>query len=178
MVKYIVVNTPSAYNLLLGKPSLNRLGAVASTSHMKMKFPSPEGKIITMKVHQKMACKCYENSLRNRKGTYTIITQMGGPILEVEADPHEERQPGPAGEVWELEVNGKKFKPRASLCKELKDKIVEVFSKNMNAFAWSSADMLGIDLDFLSHCLTMDEKPNPKSSSEGNSMRKSASPCE
>ena len=38
-IKYIVVNASSAYNLLLGRLSLNRLGAVASTTNMKLKFP-------------------------------------------------------------------------------------------------------------------------------------------
>ena len=50
MVKYIVVNTPSAYNLLLGWLSLNMLEAVPSSYHMKVKLPYPEGKVITMKV--------------------------------------------------------------------------------------------------------------------------------
>ena len=31
-----MVNTPSTYNLLLGRPSLNRLGEVASTKHMML----------------------------------------------------------------------------------------------------------------------------------------------
>jgi len=48
-IKYIVVNASSAYNLLLGRPSLNRLGAVASTAHMKMKFPFSEGGVITIR---------------------------------------------------------------------------------------------------------------------------------
>jgi len=50
-----VVNTPSTYNLLLGRPSLNRLGAVASTKHMKMKLPSLKGKVITIRSNQKDA---------------------------------------------------------------------------------------------------------------------------
>ena len=44
VVRYIVINIPSAYNLLLGRPSINRLGVVASTKHIKMKLPSLEGK--------------------------------------------------------------------------------------------------------------------------------------
>ena len=63
--------------------------------------------------------------------------------------------------VWELEIKGKRFKLSASLCKKLEDKIVEVISKNMNAFSWSSADMPGIDPNFLCHRLTMDEKVRP-----------------
>jgi len=52
---YIVVNTPSTYNLLLGKPSLNKLRAVASTKHMKMKLPSLERDVIVIKLDQKTA---------------------------------------------------------------------------------------------------------------------------
>jgi len=39
-IRYPVVNAPSTYNILLGRPTLNRIGAVASTRHMKMKLPS------------------------------------------------------------------------------------------------------------------------------------------
>jgi len=38
-IRYLVVNAPSAYNILLGRPALNRLGAVPSTRHMKVKLP-------------------------------------------------------------------------------------------------------------------------------------------
>jgi len=45
-IKYLVVNVASAYNLLLGRLSLNRLGAIASTRYMKMKVPSLKGGVI------------------------------------------------------------------------------------------------------------------------------------
>ena len=48
-IRYLVVKAPSAYNILLGRPVLNRKGAVASTRHMKMKLPSLEGVVITIK---------------------------------------------------------------------------------------------------------------------------------
>jgi len=54
-----------------------------------------------------------------------------------EVDISDERRPGPVEEVQEREINGKKFKLGASLCKELEDKIVDVISENTNAFAWS-----------------------------------------
>ena len=49
-INYIVVNVCSTYNLLLGLASLNRLRVVASTTHMRMRFPSDEGEVITIKV--------------------------------------------------------------------------------------------------------------------------------
>jgi len=54
-----------------------------------------------------------------------------------------------------------KFKLGASLGRELQDKIVGVISRHMDAFAWSSLDIPGIDPDFLCHRLTMDEKVRP-----------------
>jgi len=48
-IRYIVVNVPFAYNLLLGQPSLNKLRAVASISHMRMRLPSEQGGVITIK---------------------------------------------------------------------------------------------------------------------------------
>ena len=43
-IRYLVVNVPSAYNMLLG-----RQGAVPSMRHMKMKLPDLAGKVITIK---------------------------------------------------------------------------------------------------------------------------------
>jgi len=52
-IRYLIVNAPSAYNKLLGRPALKRIGAVASSRHMKMKLPSLEGAVITMKSDEK-----------------------------------------------------------------------------------------------------------------------------
>ncbi|KAL0336366.1 UNVERIFIED_CONTAM: hypothetical protein Sradi_4848500 [Sesamum radiatum] len=43
MVKFLVVKAPSACNIILGRPSLNLFRAIASTFHMKLKFPTSVG---------------------------------------------------------------------------------------------------------------------------------------
>ncbi|KAL2243527.1 UNVERIFIED_CONTAM: Retrovirus-related Pol polyprotein from transposon [Sesamum indicum] len=43
MVKFLVVDTLLAYNVILGKPGLNSFIAVVSTYHLKMKFPTKAG---------------------------------------------------------------------------------------------------------------------------------------
>ncbi|XP_068486802.1 uncharacterized protein [Phaseolus vulgaris] len=73
-IRYLVVNAPSAYNILLGRPTLNRIGVVPSTRHMKVKLPSMEGVVITIRSDQKEAKKCYENSLRNRRSVCNVST--------------------------------------------------------------------------------------------------------
>jgi len=157
-IRYLVVNVVSAYNLLLGRPSLNKLGAVASTRHMNMKMP---GGVIVIKSDQKAARKCYENSLKGRKGVCMVTTQARGPEMTTQVEDTNERRPGPAGEVQEKKIEGKKFKLNSLLGREMQDQIAEVIARHMNAFAWSSADMPDIDLDFLCHILTMDEKVKP-----------------
>jgi len=73
----------------------------------------------------------------------------------------QERRLKPAGEVLEKEIGGKTFKLGRSLSQEAQDKIVEVIARHMDAFAWFTSDMLGIDPDFLCHRLTMDPQVQP-----------------
>jgi len=75
-IRYLVVNTPSAYKILLGRPTLNRIGAVPSTRHMKVKLPSMEGVVITIRSDQKEAKKCYENSLKNKRSVCHVTTTL------------------------------------------------------------------------------------------------------
>ena len=75
-IKYLVVNAPSAYNILLGRPTLNRIGVVPSTRHMKVKLPSMEGVVITIRSDQKEAKKCYENSLKTKRSVSYVTTTL------------------------------------------------------------------------------------------------------
>jgi len=73
-IRYLVVNALSAYNILLGRPTLYRTGVVPSTRHMKVKLPSMEGLIITICSDQKEAKKCYVNSLKNKRSICHVTT--------------------------------------------------------------------------------------------------------
>ncbi|KAJ3700090.1 hypothetical protein LUZ61_003795 [Rhynchospora tenuis] len=42
-VSFIVVNTSSPYNIILGRRALNDIGAIASTPYLKVKFPTRNG---------------------------------------------------------------------------------------------------------------------------------------
>jgi len=71
-IRYLVVNANSAFNILLGRPTLNRLNEVASTRHMKMKLPDLSGKVIVIKSDQEEARKCYENNLKTKRGVFMV----------------------------------------------------------------------------------------------------------
>jgi len=60
----LVINANTSYKILLGRSSLNKLGAIVSTPHLAMKFLSLSGDILTIHVDQKVARECYAKSLR------------------------------------------------------------------------------------------------------------------
>jgi len=144
-IRYLVVKAPSAYNILLGRPTLNRLRAVASTRHMKMKLPDLGGKVITIMSDQKEAKRCYKNSLKTKRGVFIVTTRALSEerIVPAEiacAEIAQERRPEPAGEVLEREIGGKMFKLGKSLGQATQDQIVEVIARHLDAFAWSCTD--------------------------------------
>ena len=63
MVDFIVVKVPSAYNVLLGRPSQNVLRAVGFSPHWKVKFPTPHG-IREVKGDQQVARQCYNIAVK------------------------------------------------------------------------------------------------------------------
>jgi hypothetical protein len=67
MVKFLVVDRPSAYNAILGRAALNELEAITSTAHLKMKFPTKEG-VGEVRGDQWTARQCYNTSLKESAG--------------------------------------------------------------------------------------------------------------
>ena len=160
-IRYLFVNAPSTYNILLGRSALNRLGAIPSTKHMKVKLPSLEGAVITIAFDQRKAKKCYENSLKTKGGIFSVTTT---PLKEDRLTCEEiirENKPEPAGGVMEREIGGKMFKLGQSLSEESQDQISGVIARHLDAFTWSATDMPGMDPDFLCHRLTMDPSVRP-----------------
>jgi len=117
--------------------------------------------MITIKSDQKEAKKCYENSLKTKKGVFVVTTQPLREEAVTQAEIARERLPEPAEEVSEKEIGGKRFKLGKSLGQETRDQIAEVIPQHLDAFAWSASNMLDIDPDFLCHHLTMDPQVRP-----------------
>ena len=57
-MSFLVVDQPSAYNIIIGRPTLNQLKAITSTYHLMVKFPT-EKRIAIMLGDQSMARMCY-----------------------------------------------------------------------------------------------------------------------
>ncbi|XP_057740308.1 uncharacterized protein LOC130957468 [Arachis stenosperma] len=58
-IQYLVVDCFSPYNLILGRPFLNKFGAIVSTVHLCVKFPSQHNQVVTIHGDLKEARQCY-----------------------------------------------------------------------------------------------------------------------
>jgi hypothetical protein len=60
---FLVIDQPSAYNAIIGRPALKQLRAITSTYHLMMKFPTKNG-IGELKENQPVVKRCYNISLK------------------------------------------------------------------------------------------------------------------
>ncbi|KAJ0970928.1 hypothetical protein J5N97_018887 [Dioscorea zingiberensis] len=74
MIQFLVVRCPSSYNAIMGRPSLNTFGAVPSTYHMMLKFPTEHG-CGEIKGDQAASRQCYVNHLKGRGGAIQRTAQ-------------------------------------------------------------------------------------------------------
>jgi len=117
-IRYLVVNAISAYNILLGRPTLNRLRAVASTRHMKMKLLDLSGKVIIIKSDQQEAKRCYENNLKTKRGVFMVVerpTSENGREGVSRTEGAWERRPEPVRNIVGRQIGGRMFKLGKSL---------------------------------------------------------------
>jgi hypothetical protein len=93
MIDFIIVNKPSAYHAIIGRPALNALRAMVSTPHLAMKFPT-ESRVKVVKGSQEVARFCYNATLKEQlmKETLTVAMEVqdksklcqGKPMEDVE----------------------------------------------------------------------------------------------
>ncbi|GAV71618.1 hypothetical protein CFOL_v3_15108 [Cephalotus follicularis] len=69
---FLVVDTPSPYNAIIGRPGLNLLEAIVSTRHLLMKFPTRFG-VGEVRGDQQVARQCYKTAIAN-KGKDKVLT--------------------------------------------------------------------------------------------------------
>ncbi|PNX78768.1 gag-pol polyprotein, partial [Trifolium pratense] len=179
-VRYLVVKTPfTSYNIIIGRPAFNALGAVLSTLYLSMKYPLDNGGVGTIKGDQLLARRCYESSLKiqhkipsgnagYRSGCPT--NQEGVNMVDSEdMDPREEFQDRRFNPIEELEQIQIGVEPHqtTNLGRELlptdKARIVKILKENVDLFAWKPSDMPDIDESVITHKLSISPKIKPVS---------------
>ena len=151
-VDFLVVNCPSAYNAIIGQPTLNRLRAMTFTYHLLLKFSTEHG-IGEVRGDQVAARECYLASLGS-KGQNQIMTIEERKIL---VKPSEEL------DTIELEDGHpeKTTKIGANLPPKMKEYLVQFLKNNKDVFTWSHEDMPGINPSIISHKLNVNPSLRP-----------------
>ena len=65
IVRFLIVDAPSAYNGLLARPSLNAIKVIPSAYHMVIKFPTTNG-VGMVRGDQRVARECYSASMKQK----------------------------------------------------------------------------------------------------------------
>ena len=151
-VEFLVVDCPSAYNVIIGRPTLNRLRAITSTYHLLVCFPTENG-IGKMKGDQAMARECYLTSVSTNQVHQTLIVEERRNF----AEPIEKLE-----EITLIEGDEKK-KTRigTTMPEEVRGSIVQFLRENVDVFAWSHEDMPGISTEVMVHKLNVNPSMHP-----------------
>ena len=75
MVTFLVVDCPSAYNVIMGRTALNEFKAIPSTYHLKVKFPTPQG-VGEARGDQQHARECYMASLKGEAKEAMMVEEL------------------------------------------------------------------------------------------------------
>uniref|UniRef100_A0A2N9INV2 Uncharacterized protein n=1 Tax=Fagus sylvatica TaxID=28930 RepID=A0A2N9INV2_FAGSY len=151
-VEFLVVDCPSAYNVIIGRPTLNRLRAVTSTYHLLVRFPTEHG-IGEMKGDQAMARECYLTSVSTDQVHQTLIVEERRNF----AEPTEKLE-----EITLTEGNEKrKTRIGTTMLAEIRGSIVQFLRENADVFAWSHEDMPGISTEVMVHKLNVNPSMHP-----------------
>ncbi|GAU35132.1 hypothetical protein TSUD_394570 [Trifolium subterraneum] len=70
-VKFLVIDCPSLYNCIIGRPILAELFAVSSTIHLKLKYYTKDGQVATINGDIEAARRCFETASKNLNSVVT-----------------------------------------------------------------------------------------------------------
>ena len=162
-VRFLIVDAPSTYNILLGRPSLNTVRVIPSDYHMVIKFPTTNGvgmvrgnqRIYSASMKQKEVGRIYMDELN-------IRDEVG--IRPTPSEELEQRQ---------LDDHPKHLVYIGSrLAKDVEDLLIHFLKQNIDVFAWKKKDMGGIDLAIITHKLNIIPSFRPFKQKEGASPQK------
>ncbi|XP_025703470.1 uncharacterized protein [Arachis hypogaea] len=96
-IQYLVVDCFSPYNVILGRPFLNKFAAIVSTVHLCVKFPVQDNVIATVHGDLQEARQCYNTSLKPPKkvGQSHVNSIKSEQITISELDPRADFQDRP-----------------------------------------------------------------------------------
>ncbi|XP_073046154.1 uncharacterized protein [Primulina eburnea] len=144
MIVFTVVDALSSYNIILGRPAMNEMRAIASNDHQKIKFPV-RGRVEEVRGDQSSSRRCYGETVRvdQKRARKEDKGKMVSRAKEVagEREVHfvaEEDQ-----EVVEVEL-GKHIRVARDLNVSTRVSLLNCLKANIDVFTWSQQELVGI----------------------------------
>ncbi|XP_072064573.1 uncharacterized protein [Arachis hypogaea] len=161
MAEFVILRDSTAYNIILGRKTINDFEAIINTKLLVMKFVTDDGSIGTIRGDLETAVACDNASLSLRK----MSKEASGVFLaDLDARVEDKPRPEPEGDLEKFRIGDeeKKFTfVNKNLPHELKEPLIEMIRANRDLFAWTPADMPGIDPKVISHHLAVKAEARP-----------------
>ncbi|XP_073138783.1 uncharacterized protein [Henckelia pumila] len=153
MALFTVVEAPSSYNIILGRPALNAFRAVASAYHQKIKFPVGD-RVGKVKGDQHSSRRCYADTIRvdnkRARGTERRDGSRQEEVCTVgevkEENEEVEVVPGQPGKITRV---ARGMEP--TLVEQLKI----CLTQNADVFAWCPKEQTGVPAHLAEHRLNI-----------------------
>ena len=92
-VRFHIVDAPSAYNVLLGRSSLNTIKVIPSSYHMVIKFPTTN-RVGIVRGDQHVARECYSTSMKQKAVDNIYVDELNmRDEVSTRLEPSEELKP-------------------------------------------------------------------------------------
>ena len=129
-VRFLIVDAPSAYYMLLGRPSLNAIRVVPSAYHMVIKFPTANG-VGMVRGNQRIARECYSASMKQNTVDNIYMNELNmRDEVTTQLAPSEELKPVQLGDQPEhLVYIGSK------LAEDIRSSLIHFLKQNIEVFA-------------------------------------------
>ncbi|KAK6140854.1 hypothetical protein DH2020_025386 [Rehmannia glutinosa] len=162
MVTFLVVDSYSTYNVIIGRPALNSFQAIVATFHMKLKFVVGDG-VGEVLGNAQVARKCYVKAVRKgeQKKFKRKVVEMDKETKPIKIGKKERKNDPdllsvrPEEELMMVELTpgdpSKVVKIGTKLGSELTKGIMGFLRENMDIFARSSGDLKGVDHGMVEH---------------------------
>ncbi|XP_009419888.2 uncharacterized protein LOC103999771 [Musa acuminata AAA Group] len=159
MTTFLVVDLPTAYNAILGRPTLNKVRAVVSTYYQTIKFPTRAGVgEVTGSPRESRWCYLTALSLGKRARTEAPLED---PRETKKLAPH----PEPKGSTVNVPLREARPDQAIKIGSELpereQERLVGLLRENADIFAWSPSDMTGVDPEVAEHHLNIPPDARP-----------------
>ncbi|XP_072089167.1 uncharacterized protein [Arachis hypogaea] len=159
--EFVVLKDSTAYNVILGRKTINDFSAVIFTKYLLMKFKTDDGTIGTIHGDREVAAECDNNSLALRKKSRDAA---GIFLADLDARLDGQPRPEPEGDMEKLQIGPTKEEYtfiNRNLPYDLKEELSQLLKQNRDLFAFTPADMPGISPDLMSHHLAVDPLAKP-----------------